>query len=475
MENLKRIMIRTMTVLALCLLLIPAAAAAGGQASAQDDKITITYDVGGGTKGADWKEEETAVSGEKLSRILGNKVPETVPENIALPPEGQLFKGYRVIEEDGATHDFPINTSLLMTGFTVEQPVTVKYLWAEPVELTLKPSTIEKTRPVSDYVIEVPCGLSYNDLSPEKRIAAAGHFRVHDLCYALDGVVYLTEKPIYQYKVRQDIYDNDKASDPVTEDTEFYVPVILEILDVDITMGKALCGTEIDWPDGGDPTKDQFPHPDISIPKGAHYRLDKDLPPKWVDYTTFPYRGTLTGGSQCYVYVYLTADYGYGFDSDETDLNVKGAELQSVQSVWSELLWFVIQSTVEHVPDQARDEKAFAPTCTQDGSHVEVTDCKACKKELSRESVTDPKLGHDWSEWILTVKPENGKEGVETRTCSRCGMKETRPAGEKHGSGGTGRGGAVTGDESHVLLWALTLAAALMLLSVQAVRLKRRR
>ena len=52
-------MIRTMTVLALCLLLIPAAAAAGGQASAQDDEITITYDVGGGTKGADWKEKET--------------------------------------------------------------------------------------------------------------------------------------------------------------------------------------------------------------------------------------------------------------------------------------------------------------------------------------------------------------------------------------------------------------------------------
>ena len=45
MENLKRIMVRTMTVLALCLLLIPAAAAAGGQASAQDDEITIIYDV----------------------------------------------------------------------------------------------------------------------------------------------------------------------------------------------------------------------------------------------------------------------------------------------------------------------------------------------------------------------------------------------------------------------------------------------
>ena len=143
--------------------------------------------------------------------------------------------------------------------------------------------------------------------------------------------------------------------------------------------------------------------------------------------------------------------------------------------MWSGLLWFVIQSTVEHIPDQPVVEKIIAPTCTQAGSHVEVTDCKACRKELSRESVTDPELGHDWSEWVLTVRPENGKEGVETRTCSRCGMKETRPAGEKRGPGGTGRGGAVTGDESHVLLWALTLAASLMLLSVQAVRLKRRR
>ena len=44
--------------------------------------------------------------------------------------------------------------------------------------------------------------------------------------------------------------------------------------------------------------------------------------------------------------------------------------------------------------------------------------------ELEHENI--PATGHDYGEWIETVSPTTCTEGVETRTCFFCGVKENR-------------------------------------------------
>ena len=80
-----------------------------------------------------------------------------------------------------------------------------------------------------------------------------------------------------------------------------------------------------------------------------------------------------------------------------------------------------------HTPGEPMFENEVPAVCTVDGSHDEVTYCTACGAELSRETVAIPALGHDWGEWIVTTEPTEDEEGVEKRTCARCGAEETRP------------------------------------------------
>ncbi len=46
---------------------------------------------------------------------------------------------------------------------------------------------------------------------------------------------------------------------------------------------------------------------------------------------------------------------------------------------------------------------------------------------MSRTTVEEPALGHDWSDWTITTKATCTEAGEETRTCTRCGEAETRP------------------------------------------------
>ncbi len=62
------------------------------------------------------------------------------------------------------------------------------------------------------------------------------------------------------------------------------------------------------------------------------------------------------------------------------------------------------------------------PTCTDDG--LEYTVCDDCGEFLS-ETTTLP-AAHKWGEWVRTKAPEIGINGMDERTCSACGEKETR-------------------------------------------------
>ena len=62
------------------------------------------------------------------------------------------------------------------------------------------------------------------------------------------------------------------------------------------------------------------------------------------------------------------------------------------------------------------------PTCTGKGSKsIHCRHCDAVKDSTETEA-----LGHAFGEWTVTKQATADEEGEETRTCSRCGKKETR-------------------------------------------------
>lgn len=86
----------------------------------------------------------------------------------------------------------------------------------------------------------------------------------------------------------------------------------------------------------------------------------------------------------------------------------------------------------KHVPGEAVVENTVAPGCVTDGSHDEVVYCSVCDGELSRETVTDAAVGHDWDEWVDTLYHET-YEGckcecptVYARDCKTCDERETK-------------------------------------------------
>ena len=66
-------------------------------------------------------------------------------------------------------------------------------------------------------------------------------------------------------------------------------------------------------------------------------------------------------------------------------------------------------------------ESVIAPTCTEQGYSIYLCECG----DTYNSDYTDA-LGHAWSEWVITKQPSEDEEGIETRTCARCGIEENR-------------------------------------------------
>ena len=112
----------------------------------------------------------------------------------------------------------------------------------------------------------------------------------------------------------------------------------------------------------------------------------------------------------------------------------------------------VNESVVTHTPGEPVRENVVEATCTTAGSYDMVTYCtdEDCGKEISRETIEVPALGHDLGDWRVTeeaVAPsctEAGKTAVETSACSRCDYVETRGGEEVAATGHTFGDWAVT-------------------------------
>ena len=89
-----------------------------------------------------------------------------------------------------------------------------------------------------------------------------------------------------------------------------------------------------------------------------------------------------------------------------------------------------------HIPGEAVRENETPAACTEPGRYDEVVFCTKCGEELSRDTVETGAAGHDWGEWKVTKEADCTREGIRTRTCSRCGETETlriRPTGHDWG------------------------------------------
>jgi hypothetical protein len=89
-----------------------------------------------------------------------------------------------------------------------------------------------------------------------------------------------------------------------------------------------------------------------------------------------------------------------------------------------------------HIPGEAVRENETPAACTEPGRYDEVVFCTKCGEELSRDTVETGAAGHDWGEWKVTKEADCTREGIRTRTYSRCGETETlriRPTGHDWG------------------------------------------
>ena len=76
---------------------------------------------------------------------------------------------------------------------------------------------------------------------------------------------------------------------------------------------------------------------------------------------------------------------------------------------------------MRHVTGEPIIENKVEATCTEDGSYEEITWCRVCGKELYRQKVTIPMLGHSWDEGAVTKEATETEPGIQTYTCTVCG------------------------------------------------------
>jgi len=68
---------------------------------------------------------------------------------------------------------------------------------------------------------------------------------------------------------------------------------------------------------------------------------------------------------------------------------------------------------------------SLAPTCIQTG-HSDGKRCAVCGM-YNTEYVEYPMTDHTWGSWAITKAPDFVAEGVETASCTVCGLEKTRP------------------------------------------------
>ena len=80
-----------------------------------------------------------------------------------------------------------------------------------------------------------------------------------------------------------------------------------------------------------------------------------------------------------------------------------------------------------HIEGQGARENIAEATCEHSGAYDLVVCCTICGEELLRTHVLTDAAGHRWGDWMVIREATETAEGEESRTCSVCGQKESRP------------------------------------------------
>ena len=119
----------------------------------------------------------------------------------------------------------------------------------------------------------------------------------------------------------------------------------------------------------------------------------------------------------------VTFDVKHACEDKLVDFEISGSGLTDALTN-TIVLNFVDASVsipLEHTAATATTENRVEPTCTADGRYDSVIYCAVCDTELSRETKTVDKLGHDHStEWTVDIKPTCTTTGSKSHHCSRC-------------------------------------------------------
>ena len=94
-------------------------------------------------------------------------------------------------------------------------------------------------------------------------------------------------------------------------------------------------------------------------------------------------------------------------------------------SVCNEVL--VAQQTIPATGHPNKDivaENIVHETCTTDGTYEEVTYCRDCGAELSREYLTTPATGHSFGGWIIDTQATCTEAGSQHKECANCDETE---------------------------------------------------
>ena len=210
------------------------------------------------------------------------------------------------------------------------------------------------------------------------------------------------------------------------EDQELYLIISteeVETVDIQVTVGPVVCGDTY----GSDT---ECP---LSIPDSEDYSLNwggwlVEAPEGLLGFDMPKEDGIYKGGDTAFIGMHINL-MNVNAEVTESDVTVNGGTIHTFErNVFNNgMVTIVVAINVEHVPGETVIENETEADCETPGSHDEVVYCEKCKEEISRETVTEDALGHEWSEWTVTKEATETEEGEESRLCARCLKTETRP------------------------------------------------
>lgn len=352
----------------------------------------------------------------------------------AIPAEGSRFVGWASGTLD-SNDNMPDDPSSLGDIVSTDNPYTFTFdgrtalaaLFEEiPPTLTLHWTSVDGG---DDLVAPIAI-----EASPGMNVAQALALDDKDMTtdvFATDGYLwsgYQMPKPMSAYKSIDDLKaERVKGTDSIGKGLDIYYVMFKKIDAVEMSVEAPACGTETAMVSGV-----QTNPPAVTLGEGNYGPAFEDEPTavwgEWeTDHMVF-FEGTLTGGNSYPLLARLVADFGYCFADDVTAAvdGATGAQVLLPPDKPAFTLGVSAKVAVEHTPGETVTENVVKPSCTEAGSHDDVVYCTACKEELSRETVTDPALGHDWGSWEVVTKATEEADGLERRTCSRCTEVEER-------------------------------------------------